>query len=404
MKIDRVLLIVCDSLGVGGAPDAAAYGDEESNTAANTARAVGGLRVPNLAALGLGAAAGPIEGVPAFAAAAGTAHGSMSEASAGKDSTTGHWEIAQVITDRPFPTYPNGFPQEVIEPFVRAIGRDILGNKPASGTQIIDELGEEHLRTRKPIVYTSGDSVFQIACHRRVAGDQTLYEWCRAARRLLTDEHAVGRVIARPFDGEPGAFVRTAGRRDFSLPPPRPTMLDRLAEARVGVYGVGKIRDVFCGQGVTEGHYSASNDDGVELALAYLARPAKSLVFANLVDFDSKYGHRNDAAGYARCLEEFDARLPQILDEVARARGVLFITGDHGCDPTTPPTDHSRERVPVLAGGLGTTRPAVDLGVRSTFADLGATIADILTGATQPAPDAVGAPVAGTSFAEDLGL
>jgi phosphopentomutase len=395
-----VLVVVCDSFGVGGAPDAADYGDAGSNTVANTAASVGGLRVPNLAGLGLGAL-GDIAGVPPDAAKAGTAHGSMVERSAGKDSTTGHWEIAGVTLATPFPTYPNGFPPDVIEPFERAIGRSVIGNRPASGTEILDELGEEHLRTGKPIVYTSGDSVFQIACHTDVANAQTLYEWCRTARRQLTGPNAVGRVIARPFEGAAGAFVRTPRRRDFSLPPPRPTLLDRCRDAGVAVYAVGKIRDMFAGQGISESSYSMSNDDGVDIVMKYLRRTSvnansSSLVFANLVDFDSKYGHRNDPKGYAVCLEGFDARVPDLL-AAAGDDGLLFITGDHGCDPTTPSTDHSRERVPVLAGGgaMDSSRPAIDLGERATFADLGATVAELLG-----VPAAAGAE--GTSFAGSL--
>jgi phosphopentomutase len=368
----RVLVVVCDSWGVGGAPDAAAYGDRDSDTLAHTAVAVGGLNVPNLEALGLGL----LSTIPGVAARAdtGTAHGLATEVSAGKDTTTGHWEMMGIRLDRPFPLYPNGFPPEVIEPFEAAIGRGVLGNTPDSGTEIITALGEEHLRTGKPIVYTSGDSVFQVACHKRVVGLQTLYEWCRTARRLLTGDHEVARVIARPFDGEPGAFVRSPERRDFSVPPPGPTVLDRLSEAGVSVYGVGKIQDIFCGQGITEARYSDSNDHGVDLTLEYLRRPGPALVFTNLVDFDSKYGHRNDPAGYAAAIEAFDRRLPDLLG--ALDGGVLFITGDHGCDPTTPPTDHSRERAPLLAAGL--PGGPHEIGIREGFGDLGATAAHLL--------------------------
>ena len=267
----------------------------------------------------------------------------------------------------------------------------VLGNVPASGTEIIEELGGEHLATGRPIVYTSGDSVFQIATHVDVVPLEQLYAWCRVARRILTGEHAVGRVIARPFDGAPGSFVRRPERRDFSLPPPGPTVLDHLAAAGVSVLTVGKIRDIFDGHGITEGRYSDSNDHGVDLTLEYLARPEPAFVFANLVDFDSKYGHRNDAPGYAAAMEAFDRRLPDVL--AALDGGVLFITGDHGCDPTTPPTDHSRERTPLLAAGLrgGPHR----IGTRGTFADLGQTVADLL---------GVAAPTSlGSSFAADLG-
>jgi phosphopentomutase len=268
----------------------------------------------------------------------------------------------------------------------------VLGNRPASGTEIIAELGEEHLRTGSPIVYTSGDSVFQIAAHKDVVGLAQLYEWSRTARRLLTAPHNIGRVIARPFEGRPGAFVRSPERRDFSVPPPGPTVLDRLQEARVDVLAVGKIHDIFSGQGITEGRYADSNDHGVDLTLEYLRRAAPAFVFTNLVDFDSKYGHRNDAEGYAACIEAFDTRLPELI--TALDGGVLLLTGDHGCDPTTPPTDHSRERTPLLAAGL--RGGPVDLGTRGSFSDLGQTVADLL--------GADGAGLEGESFADLLGI
>ncbi len=388
--VPRVLVVVCDSWGVGDAPDAAAYGDEGADTLAHTADAVGGLTAPNLEALGLGTLT-RIRGVAATASA-GTAAGRATERSAGKDTTTGHWEMMGIRLDRPFPVYPNGFPPEVIEPFEAAIGRTILGNVPASGTEIIAELGEEHLRTGRPIVYTSGDSVFQVACHRRIVPLATLYEWCRVARRLLSGGHEVGRVIARPFEGEPGAFVRSPERRDFSVPPPGPTVLDHAVGAGVTVYAVGKIQDIFSGQGITEGRYSDTNDHGVDLTLEYLRRPGPALVFANLVDFDSKYGHRNDAAGYAAAIEAFDRRLPDLI--AALGGGVLLITGDHGCDPTTPSTDHTRERTPLLAAGL--EGGPHEIGTRDGFGDLGATAADLL------GVDLEG--LLGTSFAPELGM
>lgn len=388
--VPRVLVVVCDSWGVGDAPDAAAYGDEGSDTLAHTASAVGGLTAPNLEALGLGMLTA-IEGV-AVTAGPGSGHGRATELSAGKDTTTGHWEMMGIRLDRPFPLYPDGFPPELVGPFEAAIGRTILGNRPASGTEIIAELGEEHLRTGRPIVYTSGDSVFQIAAHKRAVPLQTLYEWCRVARRILTGEHEVGRVIARPFEGEPGAFVRSPERRDFSVPPPGPTVLDRLAGAGVPVYAVGKIQDIFSGQGVTEARYSDSNDHGVDLTLDYLRRPGPAFVFTNLVDFDSKYGHRNDAAGYAAAIEAFDRRLPDLI--AALGGGVLLITGDHGCDPTTPPTDHSRERTPLLVAGLP-GGPA-EIGTREGFADLGATVADLLGVEVEG--------LLGRSFAPELGV
>lgn len=370
--VPRVCVVVCDSWGVGGAPDAEAYGDVGSDTLANTARAVGGLAAPNLEGLGLGYLT-DIAGI-APRAEPGTAHGWATEVSAGKDTTTGHWEMMGIRLDRPFPLYPQGFPPEIVEPFERAVGHEILGNVPASGTEIIEELGARHLATGAPIVYTSGDSVFQIATHTDRVPLDTLYAWCRIARELLVGEHAVGRVIARPFEGSPGAFTRRTERRDFSVPPPGPTVLDALTSAGVAVYGVGKIQDIFAQRGLTEARYSDSNDHGVDLTIDYLARRGPSLVFSNLVDFDSKYGHRNDPVGYARAIEAFDRRLPELID--ALDGGLLLITGDHGCDPTTSPTDHSRERTPLLAAGCpgGPHR----IGVRQTFGDLGHTAADLL--------------------------
>ncbi|MCA1727358.1 MAG: phosphopentomutase [Actinobacteria bacterium] len=387
----RVLLLVCDSFGVGGAPDAAAYGDEGSDTLGNTSRAAGGIEAPNLGSLGLGHLTA-IEGVAADASP-GTAYGALVERSAGKDTTTGHWEIAGVVLDTPFPLYPDGFPPEVIGPFMAAIDHDVLGNRAASGTEIIEELGEEHLRTGDPIVYTSGDSVFQVATHVDVVSLDELYEWCRTARGLLRGPNEVGRVIARPFEGPPGAFVRRPERRDYSIPPPRPTLLEQVRGAEVPVYGVGKIRDIFVERGLSEATYSESNDDGVDKTLEYLSRSGPSLVVANLVDFDSKYGHRNDPEGYARCVEAFDVRIPELLDGLGED-GVMFLTGDHGCDPTTPPTDHSRERTPCLVAGLGERAP-VALGDRY-FSDLGATIGDALGVRLSD--------LAGDSFAADLGL
>jgi phosphopentomutase len=389
----RIVLLVCDSFGVGEAPDAAAYGDEGSDTIGNTAEAVGGIRTPNLAQLGLGylTAAPGVEPL----AGPGTAHGKMRERAAGKDSTTGHWELCGLILERPFPTYSQGFPPEVIGPFEEAVGRPVLGNRAASGTEIIEDLGEEHLHTGSPIVYTSADSVFQIAAHKEVVPLSTLYDWCLIARQILGGEHAVGRVIARPFTGRPGAFVRTHERRDFSVEPPGPTYLDLVLASGVPVYGVGKIPDIFGGNGLKESHHSESNDHGIDLTREYASRDDPALVVANLVDFDTKYGHRNDPEGYARCLEEFDRRVPELVEAVGE--GLLFITGDHGCDPTDESTDHTREYVPILvAGGALGEREAVDLGVRETFADVGATAAA-----------AFGVPqgsLAGRSFLNELGL
>ena len=389
---ERVLLLVCDSFGVGEAPDAAAYGDEGANTLGHVAAAVGGLEAPNLAALGLGAVT-DMPGLAPDAARPGTAHGKLTERSAGKDTTTGHWEMCGIVLDRPFPTYPNGFPPEIVEAWERAIGRKVLGNKSASGTVIIEELGEEHLRTGRPILYTSADSVFQVAAHVRVVPLEQLYEWCRQARALLTGEHRVGRVIARPFDGEPGSFFRRPERRDFSVPPPGPTVLDAVRDAGIPVYGVGKIRDIFDGQGLSEFSYSESNDHGVDLTIEYLSREGRGLVMANLVDFDSKYGHRNDPEGYARCVEAFDRRVPEVIDAVGK-EGLLLLTGDHGCDPTTPSTDHTREFTPVLVSGTDADK-VVDLGTRPGFSDLGATVAQVLGVPTTG--------LAGESFAREIG-
>jgi phosphopentomutase len=390
----KVLLLVCDSFGVGAAPDAAAYGDEGSDTIGNTAREVGGIRAPNLAGLGLGL----LTEAPGIEprAAPGTAHGKMRQRSAGKDTTTGHWEVAGIILDLPFPTYPDGFPPEVIEPFEEAVRKEVLGNRAASGTVIIGELGEEHVRTGRPIVYTSADSVFQIAAHKDVVPLDRLYEWCRIARGILHGEHRVGRVIARPFVGEAGSFTRTHERRDFSVEPPGPTYLDRVHEAGVAVFGVGKIPDIFAGRGLTESEHSESNDHGIDLSVKYLGREDDVLVVTNLVDFDTKYGHRQDPEGYARCIEEFDRRLPELVEAVGED-GILFLTGDHGCDPTDDSTDHTREHTPALvAGGLLGGRDPVDLAVRETFADLGATVADLFGVESDG--------LAGTSFAAELGL
>ena len=389
-EVAKVCVLVCDSWGVGDAPDAAAYGDTGSDTLGNTATAVGGLRAPNLEALGIGSLTA-IEGVEARADS-GTGHGRATEVSAGKDTTTGHWEMMGIRVERPFPLYPHGFPREIIEPFERSIGRSVLGNEPASGTEIIERLGEEHLRTTEPIVYTSGDSVFQVATHIGVVPLEQLYEWCRIARDLLTGPHAVGRVIARPFDGEPGAFVRRPERRDLSVPPPGPTVLDHLADAGVEVVAVGKIQDIFDRRGITEATYSDSNEHGLDLTIRALARPGPVFVFTNLVDFDSKYGHRNDPAGYAAAIEGLDRRLPDVIEAVGE--GVLLITGDHGCDPTTPPTDHSRERTPLLAAGLH--GGPYEIGTRQTFGDLGRTVADLLGVDTRD--------LIGTSFARELGF
>lgn len=370
----RAAILVLDSLGVGALPDAENYGDEGANTLGHTAAFVGGLELPNLARLGIGNLTA-VAGVPPIpAAAAAGAFGRMAERSAGKDTMTGHWEMMGVITSVPMRTFPNGFPPELIEKFEQAIGRKVLGNKVASGTVIIEELGPEHMRTGRPIVYTSADSVFQIACHEDIVPVEELYRMCRIARELLVGEWAVGRVIARPFTGQPGSFVRTPRRHDFAMLPPQPTLLERLHHAGVPVTAVGKIQDIFSGRGITSHVPTRNNDEGIQAVTALLAGGTTGLIFANLVDFDMLYGHRNDPRGYAAALEAFDRAIPAMLAAL-RPGDLLFITGDHGCDPTTPSTDHSREYVPVLVAGPGVR--GHDLGTRSTFADLGATVAEM---------------------------
>jgi phosphopentomutase len=372
--IQRVILIIIDSVGCGDAPDAEAFGDQGSNTLANTARVVGGLRLPNLGQLGLGNITS-IEGVPPSDEPLG-GYGRLTEISGGKDTTTGHWELMGVPLDEPFPTYPHGFPDDLMAEFERRIERGTLGNYPASGTVIIQELGAEHMRSEKPIVYTSADSVFQIAAHEEVIPVDELYGYCRIARELLTGEHAVGRVIARPFLGEPGDFTRTERRKDFSLPPPKDTLMDVLKADGKEVIGVGKIEDIFAHRGLTQSNHTLNNMAGVDAILEFMAADANGLIFANLVDFDMLYGHRNNPRGFADALEEFDARLPEI-QATLRTGDVLMITADHGNDPTTPSTDHSRERVPLLIVGAE-VRQGTNVGTRSSFADVAASIADLL--------------------------
>jgi phosphopentomutase len=379
LRIDRAIVIVLDGAGVGAAPDAARYGDTGASTLPHTAAACGGLRLPVLERLGLGHIA-PIQGVPLVQAPQG-AFGKMMEISAGKDSTTGHWELMGVVLERPFPTYPHGFPPEVIEAFQTRIGRGVLGNRPASGTEIIAELGGEHLRTGCPIVYTSADSVFQIAAHEDVIPVEELYRYCRIAREILAGPHAVSRVIARPFIGAPGQFVRTDRRRDFSLPPPEPTVLDALQQAGIPVVAIGKIGDLFAGCGITESLHTHGDLDGLAHTLRVMGTIRRGLVFTNLVDLDTRFGHRNDPRGYGDDLEQIDAHLEPILAAL-RARDLLIITADHGNDPTSPGTDHSRELVPLLVAGPS-VRGGVNLGVRRTFADVGATVAAAL-GAPPP--------------------
>ncbi|MCI0184104.1 MAG: phosphopentomutase [Acidibacillus sp.] len=367
----RVILIVLDSVGIGHAPDAAAYGDVGSNTIGHVAKVLGGLHVPHLASLGLGKIT-EIEGVSTTDVHG--AYGMMAPQSAGKDTTNGHMEFVGVTLREPLPTYPNGFPKEIMEPFEHRIGRKTLGNYPSSGTVILDELGEEHLNTGFPIVYTSGDSVFQLAAHEDVISVSQLYEMCAVARSLLVGEHAVGRVIARPFTGTVGHFARTANRRDFSRDF-GPTLLTHLTDQQIPVIGIGKIEDIYGGQGITRGIHTQGNDDGINQTLTAMEEiEGPAFIFTNLVDFDMLYGHRNDPLGFGRAIEAFDRRLPELLQRL-QPDDILLISADHGCDPTTPSTDHSRECVPIIGyyPGMMTSE---NMGTRSTYADIGATIAD----------------------------
>lgn len=371
MRARRAIILVLDGVGIGEAPDAAHYGDVGSHTLGNLARVRGGLTLPNVQRLGLGNIA-PLDGV-APAAAPEAAWGMLQPKSAGKDSTTGHWEIAGVLLDRPFPTYPQGFPAEVVDAFAAATGRPVLGNVVGSGTDVLTRFGDEHVRTGAWILYTSADSVFQVAAHEGVVPVAELHAACATARRLLVAPHDVSRVIARPFTGTAGTWVRTANRKDFSIAPPADTLLDRLAAAGVPRHSVGKVDDLFAGRGI-HGVHTADNTAGVAALLDWLAH-GDGFCFANLVDFDQLYGHRNDAAGFDGALRAFDAAVPGIRAHL-RPEDLLFITADHGNDPTTPGTDHARECVPVLA--LGERVRPVAIGVRPTFADLGATVAEWL--------------------------
>ena len=377
-----------DSVGAGALSDADAYGDEGSNTLGNIARQVG-LRVPVLRRLGLDRIV-DIGGFVSADAPAG-ATGRMAEASMGKDSVTGHWEMMGIVLDRPFPVFPDGFPKEIIEAFEHRIGRGTLGNYAASGTKIIDDLGAEHMRTGKPIVYTSADSVFQIAAHEDVIPLDEQYRMNKIAFDLVVGGYGLGRVIARPFVGDPGRFTRTSNRRDFAMVPTSETTLDRLTAGRVPVVAIGKIDDLFAGRGVTRAIHTKSDDEGVDAVLSEMASTSNGLIFTNLVDFDTQYGHRNDVGGYAANLERFDSRLKDLLPRLRRD-DLLVITADHGNDPTTPSTDHSREHVPLLVTGPA-VKAGVRLGTRTTFADLGQTIADNF---------GVGRMTNGESFLNDL--
>ena len=385
----RAVVVVCDGLGVGEAPDAAAFGDVGSDTLGHVL-ASREVRIPHLAALGLGNLP------PTFGGARNPrpdgAWGKMAEKSAGKDTATGHWEMTGLVTKTPFRTYPEGFPQAAVAAFEERIGRKVLGNKAASGTEILKELGEEHVRSGRPILYTSGDSVFQVAAHEDVIPPDELYRICRVGYEVACLGYGVCRVIARPFVGTAGAnFKRTPNRRDFPVPPHGETLLDRMTAAGWPVFGVGKIEDIFTGRGVTGAVHTKSDADGVDQTLKALKEVDRGLVFTNLVDFDTLYGHRNDVPGYAANLEALDARIPEIVAAL-REDDVFLLTADHGCDPADVSTDHTREHVPVLVRGPR-VRPGRDLGVRSTFADLGATLAENF---------GVGPLGAGTSFLAEL--
>jgi phosphopentomutase len=372
----RIVWIVLDSVGIGEMPDAAAYGDAGSDTLGNMARVLAArgtpLRLPNLCCLGL-ANIKPLAGLAPDPAPIGS-YGKAALASPGKDTTTGHWEMAGIHLDQPFPLFPHGFPPQVMDEFERRIGRDTLGNKAASGTEIIKELGEEHVRTGSPIVYTSADSVFQVAAHEEVIPLFELYKICETAREILRGPYEVGRVIARPFTGEPGHFVRTPNRHDYAVPPPKGMLLDKLAERKVDIFAIGKIFDIYLGRGIRETESTKSNADGMAKTLKAMDSLESGLIFTNLVDFDMLYGHRNDVEGYARALEEVDAWLPALEAKLADG-DLVILTADHGCDPTTPSTDHSREYVPVLTYGKH-ARAGVNLGTRATLSDLGQTVAE----------------------------
>jgi phosphopentomutase len=361
----RVVIVVCDGLGVGEAPDAFAYGDAGSDTLGHVLDRHP-VPLPNLTRLGLLSVLSPPRGEPPAGAG-----GKALEVSAGKDTTTGHWEMMGLVTERPFPLYPNGFPAEIVEPFEKYASKRVLGNKAASGTEIIAELGPEHLSSGRPILYTSGDSVFQVACHEEIWPPEKLWDVCRYARTILTGDHLVGRVIARPFVGRPGAFQRTANRRDFTVEPIGETWLDRLASAGRRVFGVGKIVDIFSGRGVGDSVHTASDAEGMKATIEALRGNRADCIFTNLVDFDSKYGHRNDAEGFARNLASLDGLLPELLDALG-PDDLFFLTADHGCETTDASTDHTREYVPLLAAGPAVRRGA-DIGIRRGFFDLSAT-------------------------------
>ena len=390
MKIDRIAVIVLDGVGAGALPDADKYGDVGSNSLSNTARELGGIDLPNMGEIGLGNIT-PVEGVPPRKETRG-AYGKCAEISKGKDSVTGHWELMGVEVKKPFPTYPNGFPKEVLDEFTRLTGYEVLGNKPASGTEIIKELGEEHIRTGKPIVYTSADSVFQIAAHEEIIPIKELYRICDISRKMLRGEHAVGRVIARPFIGDNAeTFSRTKRRHDYPILAPSDTMLDTLIKHGHKVYATGKIDDLFGNRGISETHHSVFNNESTQALIDFMDEDFTGLLFANLVEFDMTYGHRNNVAGYAQKLEEFDVYIPKIREKMKDSEFAMIVA-DHGVDPTTESTDHSREYIPLLVFGPK-VKNDVDLGIRKSFADVAATIADAFS---------LPMPSIGTSFLQEI--
>ncbi len=391
MKTGRTILIVADSVGAGAMPDAGQYGDGGADTLGNISRALGGIHLPNLERFGLGNLH-EMEGVKAVPHPQAF-FGKMRELSEGKDTTTGHWEICGVITRKAFPTYPDGFPKSLMDDFERAIGRGTIGNYASSGTEIIDRLGEEHMKTGKPIVYTSADSVFQVACHEEIIPLTDLYAICETARKLLVGEHAVSRVIARPFLGAPGSFKRTENRRDFSLVPPYPTLLDVAREAGLFVMGIGKIEDIFVHRGLTESDHTGNNKKGLDCLLHQLEikKGERGIFFVNLVDFDMLFGHRRNVEGYAGSLREFDEYLPRILSSM-EDDDLMIVTADHGCDPTWKGSDHTREKVPLLVFS-GQFKEGKPLGERSSFADICATLMELY---------GLKAELAGVSFASQL--
>ena len=372
--MSRVIWMVIDSVGIGALPDSEKFGDVNVNTLGNIVKAYKDIQLPNMIKLGLSNIDG-INSLDSIDNPIGS-FGRASEVSKGKDTTTGHWEMTGVLVETPFKTYENGFPKEIIDEFERKTNRKVIGNKPASGTAILDELGEQQMKTGEVIVYTSADSVFQIAAHEEIIPLEELYKMCEIAREIMMGENAVARIIARPFVGKPGAFERTSNRRDYSLSPFEDTVLDTIKKSNLDVIGVGKIEDIFNKQGITEAIHTKDNMDGVDQTINYMKKENKGLIFTNLVDFDSKYGHRRDVEGYKKALEEFDARIPEIIANM-KDDDILIINADHGNDPTYKGTDHTREYIPVLVYGKNINK-GYNLGTRKSFADIGATVADIL--------------------------